>query len=231
MLIEDDMQMPWRSDAIAPNGRAVRDNFAAWFDGSALKEPCGAPMVVYRGDREAVDVFQRSERREFGLFFAAEEGRAACYGAPKAYVLRASNVLDLRNAYGLWFKGGVAADIIEALFESHYKGLHCEDSGEPYTVSDVITAIEEGYLWRLDGMGGWKMHAWRDLQRLVEDAGYDAMIVHDDGEGRGKGLDVVVFEAGQVKLVRGNSGLFLAEGNSVSDAPEDAVAQHERPRG
>lgn len=230
MSAEGCLHAPWLCDDIVANGRSIRENFAAWFDGSELRTPDGSPMVVYRGDRKTVDVFHADERREFGLFFAAEEERAACYGEAKAYVLQARHVLDLRDAYGLWRKGGEAAVIIDTLFESHYRDQHCDETGDPYTVADVITAIEEGFLWRLDGLGGWTMRAWRDLQRLVHGAGFDAMIVHDDGEGRRKGLDVVVFDAGQVKLAHGNSGLFLVDSGSVSDAPEGVQVLRDRPR-
>ena len=221
---------PWRNDAIASNGSAVRDNFAGWFNGSALTNDDGEPYVVYRGDKESVDVFHRDERREHGLFFAVEEERAKYYGQAQAYVLRAKNVLDLRDAYGQWSKGGPAAEIIESVFEDHLAGTHCEESGDPLTLSDAITAIEEGFLWRLDGTGGWRMHAWRDLQRLVHANGFDALIVHDDGEGCGKGLDVIVFEADQVKLAYGNSGLFSNDSPSVSDGSIESDYQQPRER-
>ena len=221
---------PWLNDDVAPNGLPVRDNFAAWFDGSALLNGDGQPYVVYRGDREPVDTFEREDRREYGLFFAIEKERADYYGPSQAFVLRASKVLDLRNAYGHWFKGGPVAQIIETLFEDHLEGNHCQESGEPLTLADAITAIEEGYLWRMDGTGGWTMNAWRDLQRIVHAEGYDALIVHDDGEGAGKGLDVIVFEPDQVKLAYGNAGVFSTDSLSVSDAGDVGLQPRERLR-
>lgn len=219
---------PWLNEDVAPNGIPVRENFAAWFDGSALFNDEGEPYVVYRGDREPVDVFEREERREYGLFFAVEKERADYYGPAQAYVLRASKVLDLRNANNQWFKGGSAAQIIETIYEAHLEGNHCQESGEPLTLGDAITAIEEGFLWRMDGSGGWTMNAWRDLQRIVHAEGYDALIVHDDGEGCGKGLDVIVFEPGQVKLAYGNAGLFSKDSLSVSDDAAGKTASCQR---
>ncbi len=221
---------PWLNDDVAPNGVPVRENFAAWFDGSALLNDDGEPYVVYRGDRAPVDEFHPDKRREFGLFFAVEKERADFYGTAPAYVLRASKVLDLRNAYGHWLKGGPVAQIIETVFEDHLEDSHCQESGEPLTLADAITAIEEGYLWRMDGTGGWTMHAWRDLQRIVHAEGYDALIVYDDGEGVGKGVDVIVFDAAQVKLAYGNSGLFSGLSPSVSDAEEGGHQSRERLR-
>lgn len=208
---------PWNNESLAPNGCPVRDNFANWFQGSKICDGQGSPLIVYRGDKEPVDSFDPNKRREPGQFFCMEPERAAFYGDPCAYVLHAENVLDLREVYVQWRKGGPVTDIVDSLHADYYEGNQDPESGEDYSVSDVITAIEEGYLWRTDGLGGWKMDAWRDLQRIALQDGFDAILVHDDGEGVGKGLDVVIFGANQVKSLNQNSGLFLRDSLSVSD--------------
>ena len=208
---------PWENSQLAVNGREIRENFNSWFKDSAIRHEDGSPMVVYRGDKNTVDSFDPNQRREPGQFFCLEPDRAAFYGAPHAYVLQASNVLDLRDVYGQWRRGGKVTEIVNSLYADHYEGDENPESGEPYSVSDVITAIEEGFLWKMDGLGGWKMNAWRNLQEIVSSEGFDALMVYDDGEGIGKGLDVVVFGADQVKSLYGNSGLFLKGSLSVSD--------------
>lgn len=203
------MVKPWMNDEEAPNGKTVCENFRAWLDGNRLLERNGDPVVVFRGDSVQVTSFDREARREHGLFFAVEADRAAFYGEAKPYVVKASNPLDLRSVYGRWREGGPVREIVETLFSDHYEGEVNSSSGESYTVGDVIDAIENGYLWQMDGSGGFQMSAWRQLQRLVEGYGYDALIVHDTGEGIGMGTDYVVFAADQVKSLDANSGLFV----------------------
>lgn len=202
------MSMPWENHEMAPNGKPISENFAIWFDDSKLRDPAGNPVVVFRGDRSDVTEFDRNKRRETGLFFAIEKERATFYGEPKAYVLKANNPLDFRDTYGQWFKGGPVHDIVESLFRDHYEGESSEQTGEAYTVGDVIDGIENGYLWQMESSGGFHMRAWRDLQSLVENEGFDALIVPDAGEGVGVGIDYVVFQAHQVKSLDRNSGLF-----------------------
>lgn len=47
----------WESEAIAPNGRAVRDNFAAWFGDSKVVGASGAPLVLHHGINSHFDAF------------------------------------------------------------------------------------------------------------------------------------------------------------------------------
>lgn len=220
--------MPWVDDEVTVNGRFVRDNFASWFSAHGIKASDGQPLVVFRGDKAPPDEFGGNDRREHGLFFAEEYERAACYGTVRAYVLKAENILDFRDPYGHWFRGGVGKEIIEDIFAEHYEGDHNNETGEPYDVSDVINGIEGGHLWMMDGTGGWHMHAWRQLQHLVEAHGFDGLVVPDGGEGRGLGIDWIVFGPDQVKCVSDHAGLFLSDSNSVTD--HCAAAEMERDR-
>lgn len=219
---------PWLDDSLAPNGQPVRENFDRWFASHGIKGPDGTPRVVYRGDKSPPDEFGRNDRREHGLFFAEEHERAACYGTVRVYVLKAENILDFRDPYQQWFKGGPGKEIIDDIFEEHYKGDYSNETGELYDVSDVINGIEGGHLWMMDGTGGWHMHAWRQLQRLVEAHGFDGLVVPDGGEGRGLGIDWIVFNPEQVKCVSAHAGLFLEDSVSVTDF-EAAKAWGSRP--
>lgn len=219
------LTLPWHDSETAANGQLVKDNFASWF-GQSLATSAGTdePLLLYRGDKAPPDWFAANDRREHGLFFAQEQERAAYYGEVRAYALKVDKPLDLRNAYGAWRQGGPAREIIETLFEDHLKGNHSAE-GEPYDLSSVIFALEGGYLWRLDGTGGWTMDAWRHLQRLTEAHGYDSLIVADDGEGAGAGVDWVVFDSSRVKCVSHHGGLFLQDGQSVTDIETARVLQ------
>lgn len=208
---------PWIDDSVAANGRRVKDNFADWFGQSqASLKMSGEPLVLYRGDKSPPDRFDAQDRREHGLFFAVESERAAFYGEVREYALKVDNPLDLRDPYGAWRKGGPAREIIESLYEEHFKG-DTSPEGEPYDLSSVIFALEGGFLWRLDGTGGWNMRAWRELQHMTQAYGYDCLIVADDGEGAGAGIDWIVFDSSQVKCVSHHGGLFLQDGHSVTD--------------
>lgn len=214
---------PWENPALAPNGKPISENFATWFNDSVLVGSDGQPVVVYRGDKDEVTSFERGLRREHGLFFAIEKERAEYYGPVHAYVLKATNPLDLRDTHGQWRKEGPVKEIVEQLFEDHYKGDHSEDTGEPYTVGDVIDGIENGYLWKMESSGGFQMRAWRALQALAEAYDFDAIIVPDDGEGAGVGIDYVVFQAEQVKCLDRNSGLFVADSRCSVDVEAAAL--------
>ena len=223
------MTMPWKNHEIAPNGKPISENFARWFNDSKLCDPAGNPVVVFRGDKDDITEFDRNKRRETGLFFAIEKERASFYGEPRAYVLKANNPLDLRDTYEQWFKGGLVREIVESLFRDHYEGDVSPHTCEAYTVGDVIDGIENGYLWKMESSGGFHMRAWRDLQSLVEAEGFDALIVPDDGEGVGVGLDYVVFQANQVKSLDRNSGLYLLDSACTVDlhiAPEIALDEN-----
>lgn len=204
----------------APDGSSVSENFVRWFGASQAKGKDGAPLVLFRGDKKSVDVFDRNERRETGLFLALEEDRAAMYGPAKPYYLRMENPLDLRDTFGKWMKGGPVKDLVEVLFDSHYKGDHCPHSGEPYDLSHVINGIEGGYLWKMDHTGGFYMRAWRDLQVEVENHGYDGLIIQDDGEGLGVGTSYVVFQQEQIKSADRNMGYFSLDNPSSTDNQE-----------
>ena len=212
-----DKLLPWECADIAVNGQPIAENFQNWFDGSVVKDASGAPLVVYRGDKSEVDSYHRNGRRETGLFFCLEPERAKFYGEPKRFALHSENVLDLRNAYSLWRKDAEVKEIIETIFSDYFEDNHSPETGEPYELYDVISGIEEGYLWTMDGTGGFTMDAWRALQGMVQHSGYDGLIVCDDGEGVGKGVDVIVFGPEQVKSLDHNSGLFLKDSLSVSD--------------
>ena len=66
-------------DRLAPDGTLVRDNFAAWFGSSVLRDDQGAPLALYHGTAEDFHAFSVELRGEktggadarAGFFFAA----------------------------------------------------------------------------------------------------------------------------------------------------------------
>ena len=203
-----------------PAGALVADNFDAWFGNSKASDSDG-PWIVFRGDKEPVDVYGSSDRRELGLFFAMEKDRAAVYGNPRPFFLKMEKPLDLRDAYGAWMGQDIEVkSILESLFEDHLDGLHSPETGEPYRMEDLLDGIESGDLWRMEGVGGFSMSGWRGLQRLAHANGFDGLVVPDGGEGIGVGVSVVVFDSSQAKLALENLGFYNGENPSVSDDPE-----------
>lgn len=210
---------PWEDSAVSANGHSVKENFNSWIEGTAARNSDGSPVVVFRGDKEKFDDFEG--RRESGIFFALEPKRAEFYGEVRQYCLQARNPIDLTNPYETWRAGGVGAEIIETIFSDHHDGDHDAESGEKLELYDIISAIEHGNLWQIDGAGGFNMYSWRALQNLCKANGFDAMIVPDAGEGCGAGVDWVVFDSKQVKCISEHAGLFIAQSNSLTDFNEN----------
>ena len=192
-------------------GRAVAQSggeFLKWFGNSKTTDETGKPLVVYRGDSTAIDNYAEGYRREPGLFFAAEKERAAFYGEPRSFYLKMENPLDVRDATRKYSTDAQFKQFIDdEIWEPYYEGVTDSETDEPYTIDDVLSALEHGDLWRLDGTGGFTMRAWRRLQEVAPAYGYDGLIAPDSGEGVGTGISYVVFDATQVKSTA-NEGAF-----------------------
>jgi len=206
-----------RVESVTPKDPTQTAAFLAWFGASKVVDELGQPLAVFRGDREDLTIFDRRGRREPGLFLAAESERAARYtagrgqtsaGAPKALYAKIERPLDLRDPYEVWRRGGVEKDIIQDIHDDYQAEIDHPDTGQPHSIGDTLDALESGNLWRLDGVGGFYMDAWRALQRRAEANGFDGLILWDDGEGVGRGLDYVVFDPSQVKSATDNNGQF-----------------------
>lgn len=76
-------------DAVAANGRLVRENFADWFGSSRIVRRNGAPRIVYHGSLAHFDRFDLSARgsntgapsAHEGFFFTDDRAVAESYGS------------------------------------------------------------------------------------------------------------------------------------------------------
>lgn len=121
-------QKPWLDERIAPNGRAVRENFHAWFLDSAITDRDGAPLPAFHGTDDAVSQFDRGI-----AYFSSDKGGAGRYGAHVMAVY-----LAIRRPYihdDTLFNP--APEFIEELKARGHDGvISCgEDPGERYFIA------------------------------------------------------------------------------------------------
>ena len=62
------------ADAVAPDGRLVRDNFQRWFQGSTVVDEAGQALVVYHGTLVDFDRLElgHGEAQSHGFFFVGQ---------------------------------------------------------------------------------------------------------------------------------------------------------------
>ena len=183
--------------------------FKKWFGKSRMVNDDGSPMIVYRGDAEEFDVFDRSKTRENGFFFTADKRIAKIYSRsnePRAYYIRAPKVLNL------------AADTMAARkwvqrWSKRFDEWIDRSSGETVDPFDVL---QGGQMF--DYEGNWSSERWLDIQATAENQGYDAVMLPDYDNGGGVFVSVVVFDPHNVKSVD-NDGTWDKDDLSVMSNP------------
>lgn len=158
----------------------------------------GQPLLVWRGESSGTlyDTFDRRQTNAgVGFFFAEDHRQAAFYAgmgtAPRAFHLKASNVLDLLDPYDASVRPFVQA------FAEEFDEWVDRYSGEPM---DVFSYLDAGALYDYEGTGSGTR--WNALFRLAEAEGYDAVVVRDQTDG----VDApvwVVFNPDQIVHVPG----------------------------
>lgn len=141
--------------------------------------PDGQPLLLWRGESSGVlyDTFDRRQTNAgVGFFFAEDQRQAAFYAglgsAPRAFHLKAANVLDLLDPYDPSVRPFVQA------FAEEFDEWVDRYSGEPM---DVFSYLEAGALYDYEGTG--RGTRWNALFRLAEAEGYDAVVVRDQTDG------------------------------------------------
>jgi len=195
-----DQVSPWLSQAIAPNGLQVRDNFRAWFGDSAIRRPDGAPIIVTHGTTTDFDAFKVRAGAGChgpGIYMAvAPPGDGAGYGDRTLEL-----VVRMCNPF-IWNRS--------------------EDSYDALVDGEMLEAVlgpeqAERIVERMDDLGideGYGTELVDELRRR----GHDGLLIVPPGaQAPLQGGDVLVaWEASQMKLVYGNSGVF-SSGDSLSD--------------
>lgn len=191
--------LPWLDFSSAANGVPVRENFGRWFGDSVIKRPNGEPIVFLHGTDTDFDVFKcsRSGAQGPGIYMTRGEiGQAADYG---------TRTLELAVRMLNPFVFRPSEDSIDALVNGE---LIEQALGDAETAARVITRIDqEG----IDAYG-------TEVREALQSKGHDGILMVYPWS-RGVLQDdcvAIAWEPSQVKLVHGNSGLFL-EDPSMSD--------------
>lgn len=209
---------PWLDDRITANGRSVCDNFFDWFEDSRVRDCADLPLVVYHGTRHDFEAFRVAGT--FGAHFSSTPAAAndftECDGGN---VIPA--FLSLQNPVRIKDLG--AWDAYEMLDELVAAGALTVDEAMPLRLATdegefeddlLIAALQKRghdglvYLNRGEGIaaetgGGFEM-GWSDARFLKSfPSAKDAY---------------VVFQPEQVKSAIGNSGLYLKNSPSLTDA-------------
>lgn len=191
---------PWLDDSLAPNGQAVKDNFARWFNGSCVVEPCGQPRVVYHGsalDPEADLLSFRCTHvprvnytgavgrfQGVGTFFSESPMVASSFPAlslPQQSRRVYPVYLAIRNPKRYRTLTQVLKD-----FNEHH-------AGEPAAYIEALKA--QGF----DGLTFTEGPSWAGRKRALQACTW------------------IPFRSEQVKSALSNSGLYVADHPSITD--------------
>lgn len=193
---------PWESATIAPNGRAVKDNFTDWF---GLSQTLGVdgPLVYHHGGSALRDAFEPRESTRYTMgrsysvetsasFFAEDRTFAATFGAQVTSVyLRICKPLNLRE--GAW---GVEDPAVFEILKAHF--------------GDQVGFVPPNELWDILDQP--------DAVRSLRAMGYDGVFLMErDRDGHARDT-CATFDPTQVKSATHNLGLYALNDPSLTDA-------------
>lgn len=191
---------PWHDTAEAGNGRPVRENFIDWFRGSVIAGADGIPFVLAHGTTKEFDVFEPSKggAQGPGIYMAqVAPGTKAEYGDRTLKL-----VVHMRNPFS-WNASEESYDaMVDGQLLKHVLGAK--------QAAKVVDRIDR------DGISAYGTELVTELRKH----GHDGLVVVPPwSRGFLAGDNVVIaWEACQVKLAYGNSGIF-SKSASLSDRP------------
>lgn len=199
--MDDSRCLPWLDHSLAPNGREVRENFADWFKGSRIVDATGAPATLLHGTRSTLpfDVFSPSSTGAHGpgiYMVHGASGQSSEYGVRTLEL--AARLLNpfIWHASDESYDATVDGDLLDAVLG-------------PERAAKVVDRMDR------DGVDTYGTEVQAELRKR----GHDGIVVvppWSPGFMRGSNV-VIAWEPRQVKLVRGNSGLFSQLSASLSD--------------
>jgi hypothetical protein len=191
---------PWLESSPGPNGRPVRENFIDWFRGSVIAGGDGAPFVLAHGTTKEFDVFEPSKggAQGPGIYMAqVAPGAKAEYGDRTLEL-----VVHMRNPFS-W-------NASEESYDAMVDGQLLEHVLGAKRAAKVVDRIDR------DGINAYGTELVTELRKH----GHDGLVVVPPwSRGFLAGDNVVIaWEARQVKLAYGNTGIF-SKSASLSDRP------------
>ena len=159
----------------------------------------GKPLVVWRGDSEPVDAYDRAKVRDGGIFTTPDREGANGYarsGQARPMYVSAKKVLDLRDPYSPENRAFLKD------YKREFSDWEDRQTGEITSPEDHL---DRGDLF--DYEGNWSGQRWRGLFNLAEHKGYDAVWANDTIDGQIK-PSLVVFDPKNLKSADANRGTF-----------------------
>lgn len=192
---------PWIDDALASNGRAVSDNFRAWFGTSSVSGADGQPLMLYHATDVDFDSFDHTE--DIGFHF----------GGLETVHLRLAHMAGEEDA----LEGACIVPVYLSIQNPlRLRDLHTLGSGA------VAGALRAAGIVSGDEVDALRKYNDREIVfDLLKAKRFDGIVYTNETEGGGDSW--IAFDACQVKCACGNSSLFLVEGGSLTDtqAAED----------
>lgn len=179
----------------APDGSRAIDNFRAWFGRGTLVDADGAPRVFFHGTDRSFDTFRQAGASFFGrgIYLSDSAEAAADYGEEMGDSVVVMPVfVKMDNPYVFnappAMEEGTNITLVKALFEGDKLKEVLREMG-PF--GDLTT----------------------QLQTRLKRMGHDGLLVQMVDEP----LEVIAFNANQVKSALGNSGAFDPTSSSLTD--------------
>lgn len=179
--------------------------FKRWFGSSVVRDAQGMPQMMYRGDNNDINVFDRKKSKASnlygrGFYFTQDAGAAGVYGKVNAYYLRVENPLDASSGAHTITQEQLRAYLQEVADNEDY-GL--DNYGYGATVESVLSNL--GGKADFDALQDVNATAIGDFVAAVElfnevnGTHYDGIITP---------TETVVFDSRQIKSATDNAGTF-----------------------
>ena len=193
----------------APNGSPVAANFRTWFRDSKVVDSRGRPLVVYHGTDRDFNGFSKDcigdnfRADECGFFFISDPKQASNYAENDTVGLGTRLGGNVIPAYISLQRPLVVDDLL-----LRSEGMH------PIGVNDDVVTFWDTY----QGL----VLEWSDAYKA------DGVILVDRSYrvGGEPTRMVVAFEPRQIKSALGNSGLYSAFSNDLTDTTPAAALRH-----
>lgn len=193
---EQEHQRPWTDDRLASNGKPVRENFKAWFDGSKVVTETGEPKVAYHGTQKTFDEFRPSPRGTFGtgIYFTDARSSAEDYDATRVVEV----FVNLKNPWMVCAEHDSESSVAE--------NFDCP------LIDDVLLLPNGRKLLEIAKITEWG-HFGKGLQNELIRLGHDGIVAtYADGC-----QEIVAFRPDQVKCAKTNNGLYSAATSDMTD--------------
>lgn len=213
--------VPWDNHSIAANGEAIKDNFAAWFGDSKVRDRSGNPLMVYHGTGSDFSAFDPGlagstwGADRMGIFFTSEANEASTYSwasGPTSYRSEGQNVMPVYISVRRPVDISALQDFVgdDGILDRYESPIDVMDA-----FRDDIEAMLLG-----DPMKDWYV----DINSKASKNNFYDGVIFEIG---GKTL-VAAVAPEQIKSAIGNAGLYL--GNSGDLCDTEAARQLELAR-